>query len=78
MGWCGIMLRRQFIKRLFAGACFVVAAIYAPSVAIPAEASPFLEYRAFSVEEVARWFNVPPNLLASMPRWHLLAAGGYV
>ena len=35
------------------------------NVNIPMQQLQFIETRAFSVEDVARWFNVPPALLHS-------------
>lgn len=35
-------------------------------IGIPPEDAQFLETRKFQVEEIARWFRVPPHMLASM------------
>jgi HK97 family phage portal protein len=38
------------------------------AVGLPPEDSQFLESRAFQIVEVARWFNVPPQLLRDLTR----------
>jgi hypothetical protein len=47
---------------------FIDAGLEYKTVGVPPEDSQFLETRKFQVEEVCRWFGVPPHKIASLDR----------
>lgn len=64
-------LRDKFEKRMKGGdggTMILEEGIKYQPISIPPEQAQFLQSRKFTVEEVARWFGVPPHLLSDLDR----------
>ncbi|KKL03646.1 hypothetical protein LCGC14_2624000, partial [marine sediment metagenome] len=65
-----ILTRRKFLQRI---GYMMVGGLIVPCVpkvfySIPAPKIQPLYSRAFSVQEIARWFNISPMMLKELPR----------